>query len=193
MDAPESPITKMLTRMREGDENASAELIEAVYEELRRLARANMKGEAIGHTLQPTALVHEAWMRVVGSDGKHYDNRAHFFRSAALAMRRILVDTARKRLAKRRGGELQRIDVECAELAIEVPDERVLEVDEALRQLEARDPRKGEIVNLRYFVGFSNEETASALDVSVGTVEREWRFIRARLQRSLDLNRDDSA
>lgn len=189
-DAAEStPITALLARLRGGDEQASRELLEAVYDELRRLARSNMQNEDAGHTLQATALVHEVWMRL-GSGNHDFASRAHYFATAARAMRRILVDAARRRKAKKRGGAKQRVDLQGLELPIEAPNPRVLEVDEALRKLEASDPRKGEIVNLRYFAGLSLEETAAAIGCSVSTVEREWRYIRARLQRELDLRKD---
>lgn len=183
MSEPDSPITKLLARLSSGDSDASGELLEVVYEQLRSLARASMQKEASGSTLQPTALVHEAWLRVLGRGRDEFENRRHFFASAAIAMRRILVDAARRRKAKKRGGTREHVDLEQVDLVIEPPDDRVIAVDEAVRALELTDPRKGEIVNLRYFVGLTAQETAAALGISISTLEREWRFIRAYLQR----------
>ncbi|HMQ21996.1 MAG TPA: ECF-type sigma factor [Planctomycetota bacterium] len=145
-----------------------------------------MQSENLGITLQPTALVHEAWLRVLGTGHEDFDNRRHFFTAAAVAMRRILVDSARRRNAIKRGGRRERVDLDQVDLAVEPPDDSVLAIDEALRDLEARDPRKVEIVNLRYFAGLSSAETAAALGISVSTLEREWRYIRAHLQRVID-------
>lgn len=161
------------------------DLLPVVYEELRALARARMAREAPGATLQPTVLVHEAWLRLVGNTDPGWNGRAHFLGAAAQAMRRILVDRARKKARVRHGGHHGRADVEADALASPVPDDRLLSVDEAVRQLEAEDPRKGRIVELRYFAGLTNEETAEALQVSVGTIEREWRFIRSWLKSAL--------
>lgn len=164
---------------------SSEELLPQVYEQLRSLARAKMRAEHAGHTLQATMLVHEAYLRVA-EDGS-WSGEGHFFGAAALAMRRILVEQARRRnRLKRGGGRVERQPLEDVELAaIEPPAGDVLAVDDAVKKLEAKDPRKGQIVNLRYFAGLTNEETAAALGVSVGTVEREWRFIRSWLQSEL--------
>ncbi|MCA8972190.1 MAG: sigma-70 family RNA polymerase sigma factor [Planctomycetes bacterium] len=183
MSEPDSPITKLLARLSSGDSEASGQLLEAVYEQLRSLARASMQKEPSGSTLQPTALVHEAWLRVLGRGHDEFENRRHFFASAAIAMRRILVDAARRRKAKKRGGSREQVDLDHVDLVIEPPDDRVIAVDEAVRALESTDPRKGEIVNLRYFVGLTAQETAAELGISISTLEREWRFIRAYLQR----------
>lgn len=139
-----------------------------------------------GQTLQPTALVHEAYLRVVGSEDPGWDGRGHFFAAAAQAMRDILVEQARRKAAKKRGGDRQRVATEQAEPVFEPPSDDVLAIDEAVRRLEQDDPRKGQIVNLRYFAKLTAAETAEALGVSVGTVEREWRYIRAYLQRELE-------
>jgi RNA polymerase sigma factor (TIGR02999 family) len=144
-----------------------------------------MANEAPGQTLQATSLVHEAWLRLVGADGGGWSSRAHFFGAAARAMRRILVEQARRKARLRHGDGRPREDLATAEPEIEPPNDDVLAVDEALRRLEAQDARKGAIVDLRYFSGFSNEETARALGLSVGTIEREWRFIRAWLRTEL--------
>ncbi|MHC4422973.1 MAG: ECF-type sigma factor [Planctomycetota bacterium] len=164
-----------------GDRVAAAELLPLIYEDLRKLARARMAKLAPGQTLQPTALVHEAYARVIGSGDPGWDGRGHFFAAAAQAMRNILVDQARRKGALKRGGGRQRLELQDGDLAIQPPREDILALDEALRRLEADAPRKGRIVNLRYFAGLTSEETAAALDVSVGTVEREWRYIKAWL------------
>jgi len=168
-----------------GDRAAAAELLPLIYDDLRKLARARMAKLAPGQTLQPTALVHEAYARVIGSGDPGWDGRGHFFGAAAQAMRNILVDQARSKAALKRGGGRQRLDLQDGDLAIQPPREDILALDEALRQLETDDPRKGQIVNLRYFAGLTAEETAAALDVSVGTVEREWRYIKAWLHTQL--------
>lgn len=162
---------------------ASHELLPLVYDELRALARAHMAREAPGRTLQATALVHEAYLRL--DDGGAWNGRGHFFGAAAQAMRRILVEQARRRGRIKRGGGQARVDLELAEPAIESPHEDVLAVDEAVQRLEALDPRKAALVELRWFAGLNNAECAEALGVSVGTVEREWRFIRPWLQEEL--------
>ena len=168
-----------------GDRQAAAELLPLIYDDLRKLARSRMAKLAPGQTLQPTALVHEAYARVIGSGDPGWDGRGHFFAAAAQAMRNILVDQARRKGALKRGGGRQRLELQDGDLAIQPPREDILALDEALRRLEADDPRKGRIVNLRYFAGLTAEETAAALDVSVGTVEREWRYIKAWLHTQL--------
>ena len=144
-----------------------------------------MLKEKPGQTIQPTALVHEAYMRVIGNEDPGWDGRGHFFAAAARAMRNILVDEYRRKGALKRGGGRRRLDLDEGDLAIESPQEDLLALDEALTRLERDDPRKGRIVNLRYFAGLSTEETAAALDVSVGTIEREWRYIKAWLRTQL--------
>ncbi len=157
-----------------------------VYDELRELARARMAREAHEHTLQATVLVHEAYLRLVGEAAPEWNGRGHFFGAAALAMRRILVEQARRRKRHKRGGDRKRVELDDACAAIDPPGEDVLAVDEALRELEARDARKGRIVNLRYFAGLTAAETAEVLGVSIGTIEREWRFIKVWLRDRLD-------
>lgn len=179
------PVTQMLTAAARGDREAAAKLLPLVYDELRNLARARMKHVRPGQTLEPTALVHEAYMRIVGGADPGWAHRGHFFAAAAGAMRDILVEQARRRASLKRGGDRQRVDAEEAEPVIEPPTEDVLAVHEALERLEAEDPRKRQVINLRYFAGLSNEETAAALGVSIGTVERDWRYIRAWLKRAL--------
>jgi RNA polymerase sigma factor (TIGR02999 family) len=176
-------ITRLLADLG-SDPARGNELLPLVYEELRALARARMARERPGQTLQATALVHEAWVRVVGDGQAAWNGRGHFFGAAAQAMRRILVEQARARARLKRGGGREREEAELDRLALAEPGspEDVLAVEEALARLEAEDPRKGRIVELRYFAGLTVEETAAALELSVGTIEREWRFIRAWLQ-----------
>lgn len=184
-DSRTHPVTLLLSAASRGDRLAAEKLLPLVYDELRKLAQARMAHLAPGQTLQPTALVHEAYMRIVGDADPGWDHRGHFFGAAAQAMRDILVEQARRRASLKRGGDRQRVDAEHAEPAIEAPTDDVLAVHEALERLEAEDPRKRRIINLRYFAGLSNEETAAAMGVSVGTIEREWRYIRAWLKREL--------
>jgi RNA polymerase sigma factor (TIGR02999 family) len=179
------PVTRALRAVVRGDRRAAEDLLPLVYDELRTLARARLKKIPPGQTLQPTALVHEAYLRVVGNEDPGWDGRGHFFAAAAQAMRDILVEHARRKMAKKRGGDRQRVAAEQAEPTFEPPSEDVLAIDEAVKRLEQDDPRKGQIVNLRYFARLTTAETAEALGVSVGTVEREWRYIRAWLQREL--------
>ena len=149
--------------------------------------RARMACEAPGQTIQATALVHEAYMRLVGDADPGWSGRGHFFGAAALAMRRILVEQARRRGRIKHGGEHQRVDLDAAGPSVsDEADTTIVAVDEAIRRLERSDPRKGQIVNLRYFAGLTAGDTASALGVSVGTVEREWRFIRAFIKDALE-------
>ena len=183
MDEKPQPgaVTRMLRAAGKGDSKAAADLLPLVYSELRKLARARMAKTPPGNTLQPTALVHEAYLRLIGSDEVSFTNRGHFFGAAAQAMRQILVEQARRKGSKKHGGDRKRLDVADIEPAIEAPSEDLLALDEALTRLEQANPRKGKIVMLRYFAGLTDEETAAALGVSVRTVRREWRFIRAFL------------
>jgi RNA polymerase sigma factor (TIGR02999 family) len=179
------PVTRVLRAAAEGDPGAAEKLLPLVYEELRNLARSRLRRLPPGQTLQPTALVHEAYMRVVGTDDPGWDGRGHFFAAAAQAMRNILVEQARRKMSLKRGGDRRRVDIEKVEPSLEPPSEDVLAVDEAVKRLEIDDPRKGQIVNLRYFARLTAAETAEALGVSVATVGREWRYIRAWLEREL--------
>src|SRR5262249_25866188 len=151
--------------------------------ELRKLAAGKMAREAPGHTLQPTALVNEAWLRIFGSNDSHWENRAHFFAAAGEAMRRILVENARRKKSLKRGGRLQRVDIEDVNLASPMPDEDLLALDHGLQRLTAIDPRAGEVVNLCFFVGLTQEQAAKELGLSLSTVERTWAFARAWLFR----------
>ena len=186
-------VTQMLAAASAGDPKASAELLPVVYEELRRLARGQMKKEVVGQTLQPTALVHEAYMRLVGGADVKWQNRGHFFGAAAQAMRRILVERARHRGRLKHGGGRARVELGDQAMSSEPPATDLLALDEALAKLEARDKRKADVVMLRYFAGLSIEETAAALDVSPATVKNEWTFARAWLFRALGAPRGDGS
>lgn len=186
----QAAVTAILERTAK-DLKAADELLPLLYDELRVLARARLAREKPGQTLQPTALVHEAWMRLVGYGDPGWNGKAHFFGAAALAMRRILVEQARRKGRIRHGGEQRRVDVDDAAelepaLAIEPPAADILAVDAALRKLEVHDERKAKIVELRWFAGLTVPETAEVLGVSVGTVERDWRFVRAWLRSELE-------
>jgi RNA polymerase sigma factor (TIGR02999 family) len=178
-------ITSLLARAQEGDRQATDELLPLVYEELRELADRFLAAEKRGATLQPTALVHEAYLRLVGSDQAGWENRAHFFGAAARAIRRILVDRARARRAARRGGGRPlRLDTD-APLAGPEPSLDVLALDEALAKLASIDAQKARVVELRFFGGLSVDETAASLGVSASTVAREWVFARTWLHRAM--------
>lgn len=165
--------------------------MQEVYAELRRLAAHKMAREAPGHTLQPTALVHEAWLRLVPPERQgQFQSRAHFFSAAAEAMRRILVDRAREKKALKRGGNLERVDVDSVELLSPMPDDELLALDEALDRLATVDTRAAEMVKLCFFVGLTQEEAARELGVSLATAERVWAFARAWLLREVRKERD---
>ena len=191
-----SDVTRILSVIEQGDPHAAEQLLPLVYEELRKLAAQKMAQETPEHTLQATALVHEAYLRLVASPGRksgeedpHWHSRGHFFAAAAEAMRRILVENARRRARQKRGGNLQRLDIEVNEPVLEVPKTDILAVDEALSQLALAHPLKADLVKLRYFAGLTLVE-AAALDISTATADRHWRFARAWLARRL---RPDSA
>ena len=177
-------VTRILIDLRRGDADAAGELLAIVYGELRGLAEAKMRAERADHTLQPTALVHEAFIRLLGDGGGDWENRAHFFGAAAEAMRRILVDHARRRGALKRGAGRDRVDLDAAQAAAANEDD-VLEVSEALDRLAQEHPQKAEIVKLRYFVGLTIEEVAGILNISVRTVNRDWVFAKAWLYREV--------
>jgi RNA polymerase sigma factor (TIGR02999 family) len=176
-------LTAILNRAGKGDPSAAEELLPLVYDELRRLAAARMAGESSAHTLQATALVHEAWIRLGADHQPAWQNRAHFFAAAAEAMRRILIDAARRRQARKHGGGLERVDVADPAVEISAPgrDEELLAVHESLDRLAAEDARKAELVKLRYFAGMTLEQAAEALGVSVPTAKRDWAYARAWL------------
>ena len=180
-----SDVTLILTAIEQGDPKAADKLLPLVYEELRKLAAHRMANEAAGHTLQPTALVHEAWIRLVGKENPKFENRAHFFAAAAEAMRRILIDKARRKRAIRHGGGHERVDLDKAELAFTVDDEQLLAVNEAIDKLAAQNKLEAELVKLRYFVGMTLEEAADVLGVSCRTADNYWAHARAWLFREL--------
>jgi len=185
-----SDVTHILDRAQQGDPKATEELLPLVYEELRKLAAARMANEAPGQTLQPTALVHEAWLRLVGNDGQaQFANRAHFFAAAAEAMRRILIDNARRKRAARHGGGQERLDVQEIEIAAAAKEDELLAVHDALERLAAEDKQLAELVKLRFFVGLTNKESAGILGVSEPTIERWWAFARAWLYREIRSSR----
>lgn len=165
-----------------GDEKLLAEkVLPLVYEELRKLAAARMAREASGQTLQPTALVHEAWLKLVHDGGRTWENRSHFYRAAAIAMRRILIDRARQKSSVKRAGGWQRIDISTLDLAAASADEHLLLIDESLECLEREDPESAEVVMLKFFSGLTNKETARTLGTSEATIERRWAFAKVRL------------
>ncbi len=176
-----SDVTRILKAIEQGDPQAADELLPVVYEELRKLAASRMANEAAGQTLQPTALVHEAWLRLVGKDTPKFANRAHFFAAAAEAMRRILIDNARRKRALRRGGGQQRVDLEKVDIASPSEDDQLLGVNEALDKLAAQSKSEADLVKLRYFVGMTMDEAAEALGISARTADNYWAHARAWL------------
>lgn len=183
-----SQVTQLLDAMEAGEPQAAEQLLPLVYEELRRLAAARMAQEAPGLTLQPTALVHEAWLRLVGEDHP-WANRRQFFTAAAEAMRRILIDRARKRGRVRHGGALQRASLDVLDLAAETDDELLLQVSEALDRLAQQDAIGAELIKLRFFVGLSNVEAAGMLGLSERTAKRTWAYARAWLYEEIQRSR----
>jgi len=181
-------VTRLVNAAGAGDVQASADLMPLVYEELRALARAKMLAERSDQTLQATALVHEAYLRLVGADKRLlWKNRWHFFAAAAEAMRRILVDNARSRRRLKRGGDRKRVDLETLSLAVHDPPEQLVALDEALTLLAREHPEKARLVNLRYFGGLSHEEAAEAMGISVSTADRQWAYSRAWLYRRMSV------
>lgn len=193
-------ITLLIDDAAKGDARAAAELLPLIYDELRKLAASNMHNEAgrgAGHTLQPTALVHEAYLRLLGpdsADSTAWNGRGHFFGAAAIAMRRILIERARARGSIKRGGDRTRVDLHDDAVAAAPDDhaasDELLALDEALTRLEALDARKARVVMLRYFAGLSIEQTAAALDVSLATVKTDWAFARAWLSREIEKSQE---
>jgi RNA polymerase sigma factor (TIGR02999 family) len=176
-----SEVTQILNRARQGDPRAADELLPLVYEELRRLAAAKMAQQPEGHTLQPTALVHEAWLRIEAGAERQWENRRHFFAAAAQAMRHILVERARRKLRARHGAELERVDLDAIEIAAPADDAQLLELNSALDELAAISPDKAEVVKLRFYVGLDEKEIAELLQVTPRTVERYWSYAKAWL------------
>ncbi len=192
MGGPMSDLTLILEQVEKGDPEAAEELLPLVYDELRRQAAARMALEPAGQTLQPTALVHEAWIRLAGQRKQHYPNRHCFFGAAAEVMRRILVDRARRRQAARHGGGLERVELD----AIEIPnadDALIQDVHEALEKLAKADAEKAEIVKLRFFVGLSFAEIAALLGVNERTVRRHWDFAKAWMCKELGIEQKQAS
>jgi RNA polymerase sigma factor (TIGR02999 family) len=184
-----SDVTHILERASAGDPQAGNDLLPLVYEELRRLAGSKMAQELPGQTLQATALVHEAYLRLVGKVDHKWNGRGHFFGAAAEAMRRILIENARRKQAARHGGGQARLDINEIEIAAAGKDDELLAVSDALEQLAARDKQKAELVKLRYFVGLTTEEAAEVLGISVPTADRWWNFSRAWLFEEIERSR----
>jgi len=180
-----SDVTQIFERIEQGDGNATEELLPLVYEELRRLAAYKMAHEVPGQTLQPTALVHEAWLRLGGDEQPAWQNRAHFLAAAAEAMRRILVESARRKLRLKRGGGDERVELHDSVIEAPAADEKILQVHEALEVLSVEDPEKARVVKLRFFVGLGYEEIAALLGVNEKTVRRQWEVAKVRLFQSI--------
>ena len=183
-----SDVTRILDAIVQGDPRPAEQLLPLVYDELRQLAAHRLAQEAPGQTLQATALVHEAYLRLVGGEQpRDWDGRRHFFAAAAEAMRRILIDRARHKQTRKAGGGCRRLDLDDIEPALEEESgDRLLALDEALRRLEAEDPRKAELVKLRFFAGLSAEQAAAALGVSISTAEKDWAYARSWLRVAID-------
>jgi RNA polymerase sigma factor (TIGR02999 family) len=181
-----SDVTQILHAIEQGDTKAADELLPLVYDDLRKLAACRMANDAPGQTLQPTALVHEAWLRLVGNENQKWDGRAHFFGAAAEAMRRILIDNARRKRALRHGGGQQRIDIQKVEIATAAKEDELLAINDALEKFAVQDKQKAELVKLRYFVGLSFEESAEILNISLPTAKRWWAYARAWLYEEIE-------
>jgi RNA polymerase sigma factor (TIGR02999 family) len=182
-----SDVTRILEALGRGDRTSADELLPLVYQDLRKLAALKMAGQAPGHTLQPTALVHEAWLRLSGNEPGRFAGRAHFYAAAAEAMRHILIDSARRKRAARHGGGQVRVDIEDVQIASLADDDELLAVHDALDILAAEDPQKAELTKLRYFVGLTFEEAAEVLDISVATAKRHWAYARAFLYEEMQV------
>ena len=178
----------MLAAIEAGDSKAAGQLLVLVYDELRRLAASKLAQEVPGQTLQPTALVHEAWLRLVGGQTPSFNDREHFFRASAEAMRRILIDRARRKHTQRHGGGYQRVDLEGFDLAAPAADDQLLAVNEALDKLAVEHPVQADLVKLRYFAGLTNEEVSQVLGISLSTAKNYWTFSRAWLLNELEAN-----
>ncbi len=176
-----SEVTRILERVHQGDPKASEELLPLVYQELRRLAASKMAQQPPGQTLQATALVHEAWLKLTGNSPSTWRDRQHFFRAAAEAMRQILVDRARRRLRLRHGQNAERVEVNEIEIAAPAKEEILVRLNDALAELQAASPEQAEVVKLRFFVGLSEPEIAEILRISERSVQRQWSYARAWL------------
>jgi RNA polymerase sigma factor (TIGR02999 family) len=184
-------VTRILSAIDQGDPHAAEQLLPLVYDELRKLAAQKLAQEKPGQTLQATALVHEAYLRLLASQDEtasadcHWDSRAHFFAAAAEAMRRILVEQARRKDRRKRGGGLLRADIDVGNIESSMPDDELLDLDEAMTRLAAEHPIRAKLVQLRFYVGLSNEEAAQILGISSATATRYWRYARAWLHREI--------
>ena len=184
-----SDVTRILQAAQQGDPKAADQLLPLVYSELRKLAAHRLGNEAAGQTLQPTALVHEAWLRLTGDANKQWDGRAHFFGAAAEAMRRILIDRARRKRAVRHGGDQLRVDIQDVDLAATAADDQLLALNDALDKLATHFKTEAELVKLRYFVGMTNDEAAEVLGISSRTAKLYWTHARAWLFREINASR----
>ena len=179
---PMSDVTQLLSEIDAGDPKAADQLLPLVYDELRRLAAAKMAQEKPGQTLQATALVHEAWLRLVGAEEQRaWNSRGHFFGAAAEAMRRILIESARRKARLRHGGELERVPVDQIDIAAALPEDRLIQVSEALDELDREAPEAAQVVKLRYFAGLTQEQVAGAMGISLRSAERHWTWAKAWL------------
>ena len=181
-----SDATVLLSGVEQGDARAADELLKLLYDELRSLAAFKMSMQPAGQTLQPTALVHEAWLKLVGSANLNFKNRAHFFSAAAEAMRHILIDRARRKQTQRHGGDFGRVQLHELDLAAPAPDEQLLAVHDALDKFALTYPVQAEVVKLRYFTGMTNEEVSQLLEISLSTVKNYWNFSRAWLFKEIE-------
>ena len=185
-----SDVTQILNAIEHGDPKAADDLLPLVYEELRKLAASRMARETPGNTLQPTALVHEAWMRLVGDANPKFDGRAHFFAAAAEAMRRILIDRARRKRTQRQGGGLQRVELDEVDFATQKDDDQLLAVNDALDKLAAQNKVEAELVKLRYFVGMTSAQAAEVLGISEGSAKHYWIHARTWLYQEIKATRN---
>src|SRR5687768_2786484 len=180
-----SDVTQLLTAIDAGDPKAADQLLPLVYGELRKLAVTRMANEKAGHTLQPTALLHEAWLKIAADGNEHFANRRHFFKAAATAMQQILIDIARRKQRLKHGANLIGDELHESRIAIAAPSEELLAVNDALAALALEDPEAAQVVQMRYFVGMTIPEIAAALDLAPRTVDRHWAFARAWLKRTI--------
>jgi RNA polymerase sigma factor (TIGR02999 family) len=183
-----SDVTQLLNAIEAGEPKAAEQLLPLVYEELRKLAAARMANEKVGQTLQPTALVHEAWLKIAGDGQEHFANRRHFFKAATTAMQQILIDNARRKQRLKHGANLIGDELHESRIAVTVPSEELLAVNDALAALALEDREAAEVVRMRYFVGMTVPEIAAALDLAPRTVDRHWAFARAWLKRTIRLS-----
>jgi len=184
-----SDVTRLLGAIDHGDPNAAGKLLPLVYSELRKLAAHMMASQPPGHTLQPTALVHEAWLRLSANEPARFAGRAHFFAAAAEAMRHILIDSVRRKQTLRHGGRQARVDIQDVQIAAQADDDELLAVHDVLDKLAAESPQKAELTKLRYFAGMTFEEAAEVLDISVATAKRHWSYARAWLYEEIHANK----